>query len=147
MCEPLSITTGVVTLLGVCLNVGVELKKFRNAAGEVRTTVTAMLTDVKMLRSVLETMEDTFEEFDTAPPLTGHIGTHWRNLNLSLGDASDSLTKLEKLLVDVNRDVKVLDAARKQIRLKAATEQIAIYRQQVQAYRDAMQFSLQTITL
>jgi hypothetical protein len=147
MIEPLSITTGVCTLIGVCLNVGIELKRFRNEAGEVRTTITAMLADVKTLRSVLATMEETFEELDNEPPLTGHIATHWGNLNMSLGDASVSLRKLEMLLVHVNRDVKFLDTSRKTIRMKAAAQQIANQRQEVQAYRDCLQLSLQTVTL
>ena len=78
--DPLSITTSAVSLLGVCLKVSVELKKFRQGAAQARTTVTAMLSDVKALRDVLQSMEDTFETLDSQPA-TGHIGTHWTNLS------------------------------------------------------------------
>lgn len=69
--EPLPITTRVCTLLTICLNVDIELKKFRNEATEVRTAVTAMLADVKTLRTVLETMEETSDDMDNEPPVTG----------------------------------------------------------------------------
>lgn len=147
MVEPLSITAGVISVLGVCLRVSVELKKFRNGVAEVRTTVTAMLTDVKALRQVLGSMEDTFEEVESQMPPTGHIGTHWTNLSRSLHDGRTTLENLEELLRQVNKDVPFLDQARRRLRLNDASEQIANYRQQVQTYKDALQLSLQTIIL
>jgi hypothetical protein len=147
MCEPLSITAGVVSLLSVCLKVSVELKKLRNGAAEAKTNVTAMLADLKALRSVLESIEESFEEFDSGPALTGHIGTHWTNLQVLLRDGCDSITKLEGLLVGVNREVSFLDSTRREMRLKSAGEQIVLYRQEIQAYKDALQLSLQSVTL
>ena len=146
MMDPLSITASAVSLLGVCLKVSVELKKFRQGCAEARTTVTAMLSDVKSLRDILQSMEDTFEELDSQPS-TGHIGTHWTNLSRSLQDGRGTLERLEALLKEVNKDVSFLDAPRRQIRVKGAAEQIANFRQQIQTYKDALQLSLQTIIL
>jgi hypothetical protein len=58
-------------------------------------TVTAMLSDVKGFRDVLQSMEDTFEELDSQPS-TGHIGAHWNNLSRSLQDGCGSLEKLDR---------------------------------------------------
>jgi hypothetical protein len=144
--DPLLITASAVSLLGVCLKVSVELKKFRQGAAEARTTVTAMLSDVKALRDVLQSMEDTFETLD-AQPAMGHIGTHWTNLSRSLQEGRRTLEELEELLKGINKDVSFLDGARRHIRVKVVAEQIAGFRQQVQTYKDAMQLSLQTIIL
>lgn len=144
--DPLSITASAASLLGVCLKVSVELKKFRQGAAGARTTVTAMLSDVKALRDVLQSMEDTFEILDSQPA-TGHIGAHWTNLSRSLQEGRGTLEQLEELLQGVNKDVSLLDSARLHIRVKSVAEQIANFRQQVQTYKDAMQLSLQTIIL
>lgn len=146
MVEPLSITATAVSLLGVCLKVSVELKRFRQGCKEARTTVTAMLSDVKGLRDVLQSMEDTFEELDSQPS-TGHIGAHWINLSRSLQDGQGTLEQLEVLLKETNKGVSFLDSARRNLRVNAVAEQIARFRQQVQTYKDAMQLSLQTIIL
>ncbi|ODA82647.1 hypothetical protein RJ55_01155 [Drechmeria coniospora] len=146
--DPFSITTGVVGLLTVCFKVGVELKKLRQGAKEVGTTVTAMLADVNSLRVVLISIEESFEELDaTGPPTTGHIGLHLAHIRRSLSDGGNSLSKVERLLVEVNREVAVLDAARRHLRLKNASDQLMTYRQEVQAYKDALQLSLQTVTV
>lgn len=135
--DPLSITASAVSLLGVCLKVSVELKRFRQGAAESRTTVTAMLSDVKALRDVLQSMEDTSETLD-AQPSTGHIGTHLTNLSRSLQEGRGTLEQLEELLQAVNKDVFFLDSARRHLRVKGVAEQIANFRQQVQTYKDAM---------
>lgn len=145
--DPLSVTACVVTVLGVCLKVSVELRKFRNGVTEARGTVTAMLADVTSLRQVLQAMEDTFDELNVQSISTGHIGTHWRNLLTSLQDGHTVLERLEELLRECNKDVAFLDQARRQVRLKSATENIAEFRQQVQSYKDTLQLSLQTIIL
>ena len=147
--DPLSITSGVLTLLSACLAVAVQLKQLRDGALEAKPKINALLSDIDSFRSVLQSMESTFEQVEAKDGFqtTGHIGAHWRTLNKSIEDANVTLNELIKLLNDVNKNVSILDSARKHLRLKSATEKITNYRQQVQTYRDAMQFSLQTIIL
>ncbi|KAF4214229.1 hypothetical protein CNMCM8980_006914 [Aspergillus fumigatiaffinis] len=146
MVEPLTIVASAASLLGICSKVAVELKRFRHGAAEARTYVTAMLNDMKGLRDVLQSMEDTFDEFEVQPS-SGHIGIHWKNLLRSLQDGRSTLEQLEELLTTINKQVTFLDSARREVRVKSAVEQIANFRQQVQTYKDAMQLSLQTIIL
>ena len=145
--DPLSITAAAATLLGCCITVGVSLRKFLIGAAEVKTVITAMMVDLRALRSVLESMETTFEEMNSDKPETGHIGAHWTNLFQSLEDGQQSLVGLQMVLEDANKDVKFLDSARKQIRLKTVADKIVTCRQEVQIYKDALQLSLQTIIL
>ncbi|EXJ71079.1 uncharacterized protein A1O5_06072 [Cladophialophora psammophila CBS 110553] len=145
--DPLSITVGVATLLKCCISVGVSLRKFLIGAAEVKNVITAMMVDLRALRSVLESMEATFEEMNSDKPETGHVGAHWANLFQSLEDGQQSLAGLQKVLEDANKHVKILDSARKQIRIKAVADKIVTCRQEVQVYRDTLQLSLQTIIL
>ncbi|PKS05900.1 hypothetical protein jhhlp_007731 [Lomentospora prolificans] len=147
MADPFSITTGVVTLMGVCITVCVELKKLRAGIKDSNSTVTAMLADVKALRVILVSMEDSFEDLDSGPQPTGHIGTHLNHIRNSLKDGHCSLQKVETLLVSANKEVGFMDATRRHIRMKSVSDQLANYRQEVQVYKDALQLSLQTITL
>ena len=145
--DPLSITVGVASLLGCCISIGVALRKFLIGAAEVKTVITAMMVDLRALRSVLESMETTFEEMNSDKPETGHIGAHWLNLFQSLEDAQQSLIGLQTILEAASKEVRVLDTTRKQIRIKTVADQIVICRQEVQTYKDALQLSLQTIIL
>lgn len=145
--DPLSITVSVATLLGCCISVGVSLRKLLIGAAESKTVVSAMIIDVKALRAILISMEELFEEMNSDKVQTGHIGAHWTSLFQSLGDACASLSRLQEALDGVNKDVKILDGARRQARVKVCVDQIANYRQEVQTYKDALQLSLQTVTL
>jgi hypothetical protein len=149
MVEPLTITTGVLSLLGVCFNVGIELKRFRDGVAVVNTTVDGLLHDVSGLEQVLESMKGTFDQANNPhhSQATGHIGNHWKNLSRSLQDGQNTLIRLQELLEGVNKSVTLLDGPRRQLRFNSAAEQIAAFRQQIQSYRDALQLSLQTIIL
>ncbi|RDI89343.1 hypothetical protein Vi05172_g864 [Venturia inaequalis] len=143
--EPLTITAGVVGTLSATLSVGVTLRKFLHGAKGTTSIVNAMISDVKALRAVLESMELTFEEMDTERSESGHIGNHWQNLSTSLEDARICLFRLQTMLEDVNKDVKILDTLRRQARFKTATDQLVFYRQEIQTYKDALHLSLHTI--
>ena len=145
--DPISIAAGVAGTLSATLSVCIMLRKFLHGAKESKAVVNAMLADVKALRRVLESMELTFEEMDSERSETGSIGNHWRNLLMSLEDGQNCLIRLEKLLQDTMKEVKFLDTLRRQARLKSTTDQMALYRQEVQTYKDALHLSLQTITL
>ncbi|ORY12913.1 hypothetical protein BCR34DRAFT_600219 [Clohesyomyces aquaticus] len=143
--DPFSITLGVVTLVTVASKVGIELKRLRNGAHEASTSINAMLADLKALKIVLESIEEGFEDLDGRAPLTGYIGAHWSALKTSLSDGCDSLDKLRAFLELTNKEVQLLDPIRRVIRLKEANEQIVTYRQEIQAYKDALQLSLQSV--
>lgn len=145
--DPLSITASVATLLGAAIGVGVSLRKFLIGAAEAQTVVLAMIADVKALRTILQSMEETFEVMNSDQPRTDHIGIHWENLHQSLEDGATSLARLQSILDGANKDVKILDKIRRQARVKTASDQISSARQEMQSYKDALQLSLQTVLL
>jgi len=149
MADPLSITASVVTLIQVSVQVTVLLKQFRDEVSVVDATFTGLLNDVDGFQRVLESMKETFDQDDIKSNLqvTGHVGSHWRNLARSLDDGAKTLRQLHELLDTINKKTSILDAARKQLRFKSAIEQIGTYREQIQSYRAALQLSLSTIIL
>jgi hypothetical protein len=62
MADPISITTGVLGLLGTCVKVGSILKEFYDGAAFADTKVKGLLTDVESFIQVLRLMKDTFEQ-------------------------------------------------------------------------------------
>jgi hypothetical protein len=149
MPEPLAITTGVLSILGVCYNLGIELKKFQDGVKAIDPTVNGLINEVDGLQIVLKTLGDTFEYIESQQPMesTGHIGTLWKNVSRSLEDCNATLTSLFELLENINKSSKVLDSSRKHVRLKLAADQITLYQGQIQSYRGALQLSLQAIIL
>ena len=136
MAEPLSVATGVVSLVTVCFKVGLQLKEFKDNAVVVSATVNGLISDIEGLEAVSESMRETFQQSENEPSLnaTGHIGNHWRNIARALLDSKTALVQLGGILEGVNKSARVLETSRRQLRYQAATEQIALYRQTVQSY-------------
>lgn len=149
MSDPLSITASVLALITVSVKVTVLLKQFRDDVSGVDATLTGLLSDVSNLQQVLESMKETFDQDEIKLNLqtTGHAGNHWKNLARSLEDGGGTLRQLTTLLESVNKTTSFLDGPRKQLRLKSAIDQIAVYRDQIQSYRAALQLSLSTVML
>jgi len=145
MADPFSIATGVLAVVGACFKVGQTLRTFCSEVGSVNDTLAGILHDVEGLATVLNSIKETFEHI--AQPSTGHVGVHWANIGRSLADGKNTLHALEETVTKVNKDVAFLDGPRKQVRLKASEGKINEFRKQIQAFRDAMQLSLQTLTL
>jgi len=149
MCDPLSLTTGVLSILSACGKIGWELKTFRDSVNFVDETVNGLIQDVSSLANVLESMKNTLKHTKDLRPTsqTGHIGAHYQNLAEALKNGNSSLTKLGGALQKINKDASFLEGTRKTIRLQAAASQITVYRTQIQGSRDVLSLSMQIILL
>ena len=149
MADPLSITTGVLALLGSCISAGNAIKDFHDGVAIVDVKVKGLLSDVESFAQVLRMMKDTLEEekVQSSLQVTGHIGNHWSNLSTSIKDGQNTLIQLQNTLDKVNKSVGVLDGPRKHLRLKGAAQEIVMFQQQIRSYRDTIQLSLQTVIL
>lgn len=147
--DPLSITTGVLGLLGTCVTVSKALKDFYDGAAIADAKVKGLLTDVENFTQVLTLMKDTLEQeqIKTSFQTTGHMGNHWNNLAASIQDGQSTLLQLQETLEKINKSVSILDGARKHLRLKSASEGILMFQHQIRSYRDTLQLSLQTAIL
>ena len=146
MPEPFSITTGVISILSVCVKVGYELSVFHSNTRIVDEAVGGLGKDVESLKQTLEAVRETLEQTNDNSHVqqTGHLGSHWRNIQQALESGEKTLLKLETVLQQINKEVSFLNASRKQLRLQAASDRIAIFRSQIQCSRDVLNTSLQS---
>jgi hypothetical protein len=147
--DPLTIVSSSLALAKLCSLVGWELKKFIDGTKLVGTAINALSHDVQSFEKILEQMKDTVNDPKVKASLvqSGHVGSHWSDLQTSLDDAEETLKALEATILRVNKSTNVLDSTRKQIRLKGATDEIAVYQQMIRSYKDTIQVSLQTTML
>jgi len=144
--DPLSITTAVVGLTGVCWQVGTQLRTFRDNVKSVNENVQGLLTQFQSFESVLNSIRETFPHL-AEEQATGHIGALWQDVRRSIQDADDCVHELYTLLESINKSVKVLDSARKQNRLQAAAQQLQTFRDRIRSYTDILQLSLNSIVV
>lgn len=149
MTDPLSIATGIITILGTTLKVGLELRKLCDEVATIEGVLSAIIHDVDSLQLVLEAMNETLSKVGNIDPLhaTGHSGNHWRKINRSLQDADSTLSELLVLLQEVSKTTAFLDTPRKTFRYRAMSDKIERYRSQISSYKDTLQMSLQTMVL
>jgi hypothetical protein len=146
--DPLTIVFASVSVAKLCYTVGWELKKFIDGTKLVGTAINALFQDVQSFKKILDQMKDTVDDPKVkTSAFTGHVGSHWRHLHTSLDDAKETLKALEATILRVNKSASLLDSARKHLRLMGAADEIAIYQQQIQSYKDTIQVSLQTTIL
>ncbi|KAI9711211.1 MAG: hypothetical protein M1820_002198 [Bogoriella megaspora] len=146
MIDPITIATGICALLKATCNIAIELKSFGDGVAIIKEKMAGLLQDVEALKMVLTSMRETFEGTVT-DFLTGHMGTHWQNISRALQNGQETLAQLHDCLEEVNKTCKILDAPRKQLRLQFAADRLDLFQQHIQSYRDALQLSLQTVTL
>jgi hypothetical protein len=147
--DPLTITTGVVSLLKLCGTVGFSLKELHDGAQLAGPKADALVSEVQAFTRVLELMRSTLEDekVQTAFQSTGHIGNHWRSISACLDDGQHTLRRLKAKVGKASKNVTVLDATRKHFRLKFAADEIAVFQQSIRTCRDTMQLSIQTVIL
>jgi hypothetical protein len=146
MPDPLSITNGVVALLKVTWTVTTELQKFHADVSVVKESIGGLQRDVDGLTCVLGSMRHTFANI-TAEHGTGIVAAHWSNIAKSVVDGQDLLLQLHDEVQKIDKKTTILDGPRIQLRLNLAEDRISGFRVHIQAYRDALQLSLQTIIL
>jgi hypothetical protein len=147
--DPLSITSAAITIAKTCGTVGWELKQFIDGAKLAGTAINVLLQDVEGFQNILEQTNQILEDPRVKDTISssGLVGSHWANLKTCLDDATVTINNLEATVVNINKTVAVLDSARKHIRLKNASNTIALYQQQMRSYKDTIYVSLHTAIL
>ncbi|KUJ21160.1 uncharacterized protein LY89DRAFT_428184 [Mollisia scopiformis] len=149
MVDPISITTGVLSLLGTCYKIVSATKAFHDGMVIVDVKVTGLLSDVESFAQALQGLYNTLEEERVKATFqsTGHIGNLWMNLSKTITDGQNTLVQLQSTLDKINKTVGILDNARKQLRLNSSMAELAMFQQQIRSYRDTIQLTLQTFIL
>jgi hypothetical protein len=147
--DPISITAASLAIVRVCVSTGWELKLFIDGAKLAGTAVNLLLVDIEAFQNTLQQLNSVLEDprVKDSVQLTGNVGNHWSNLKTSLDDARDTLVSLEATVLRINKNVGLLNSARKHIRLKAASDELGMYQQQIRSCKDTIQVCIQTAIL
>jgi hypothetical protein len=108
--------------------------------------------EIESLSHVLRSINTSFSDPSLAKVAlnahTGHEAQHWENVRQSMRDCKETLERLEQVLEKVNKgDSGFLWRPKKTIKLNMKMETIALLKQEIAAYRQTMQLSLQLITV
>ena len=150
--DPISIIAASATLVRLCATTSGYIFTFVTNANNVDTAITTLGVEVNSLSQVLSSIHDSFSDSSLANAAlssqTGHEAQHWRNVQRSMDDCKGTLENLVRVLENVRRGSGgFLARARSQISFKMSSAEIASLKQQIAAYRQTMQLSLQLITV
>lgn len=149
MADPLIITTGVVALFTYCGKWIIEIKLFSQGTDAVNATINGLLSDIGGFKKVVQALDDTLSQpkYQPVKNATGYLGSHWKNVARRIDGGGKTVAQFYTLLRSINCKKSVLSDSRKYLRLKSSSEHIAIFRSQIQSYKDTLQLSMQTIIL
>jgi hypothetical protein len=150
--DPLSIAATSATLVGVCVRLSGYIYIVINKVQNVDTSVRVLGIEIDLLSQVLGSISSSFSDSSLAAGAlesqTGHEGQHWRNVKRSMEDCQETLGSLERILESVKQgERRFLQRPRMLIEFERKSGEIALLKQQITAYRQTMQLSLQLITV
>jgi hypothetical protein len=152
--DPLSIATASAHIIGTCATLSKSIYKFISKTKTVDTAIRVLDVEISTLSQTLGSIASSFSSSAIAGMVlesqTGYEAQYWVNVKQSMDDCGKTLEELERVL----KKVKVvgdgggfLTRAKKQIRLDFDERTISLLKDQVAAYRQTMQLSLQVINV
>jgi hypothetical protein len=152
MLEPLSIVVASAGLVDTCVKLTGHIYTFVNKNQNIDTATSVLGIEIDSLSRVLRSITTSFNDPTLAATAlksqTGHEAQHWENVRRSMDDCKVTLAELERILVKVNKtDGGFLRRPKKVMKLAMKEQNIALFKQQIAAYRQTMQLSLQLITV
>jgi len=150
--DPFSIVTTSATLVDRCAKLTEYLYKYVKKIQNVDTAVQVLQLEITTLQRVLGSIGTSFSDPAMAQvaleTLTGHEAQHWENVKRSMEDCEVTLTDLDKILENVtNVGDGFFRRAKTQVKLDMKSTKMTLLKQQVTAYRQTMQLSLQMLTV
>lgn len=152
MLETLSLAATTAQLVTDCLTVSRYITSFIQNAHATDLTIQSLGVEVDSLSQVLDAINKSFADTTlTTAALEsqkGHEGEHWRNVKQSMQDCRQTLNRLQVILKNLHKnETQFRRRVRKQVNLDLKGGEITMLKQQISSYRQAMQVSLQVITL
>lgn len=145
--EPLSIVTASGGLLRLCTTILTYAQKVRTVDDAVRALEIEINEFSKTINSFTMSLTGPFRNRAASNPSTGYEAQHWKNIEKSLNDCKVPLERLVVILKDIQIDDRFLKGPRTLIRLEGKSLEITALKQEIEAYRKTLQFSLQWIAV
>jgi hypothetical protein len=150
--DPISIIAASGSLVTTCYKLTGYIYTFINKNQLVDTAAGVLGLEIESLSRVLCAINTSFGDPSLANAAlasqTGHEAQHWENVKQSMKDCKETLERLEGILQDINKvDTKFFRRPWKVLKLGMKEEVISLFKQQIAAYRNTMQLSLQLITV
>jgi len=145
--DPLSIASTSFGLAKTCVKIYQYVSSIQNVDVDIRV----LCVEIDQLSMVLDSISSSFTNSsgagsDSFKSLTGHEAQYWQNVKRSLDDCQETLGILEGILGKTTTRG-FWERAKKRIQLDTHSGEITLLKQQISAYRRAMQLSLQLIAM
>jgi hypothetical protein len=150
--DPISIGTAVAGLVGVCVRLSGQLYPFVSRVRTVDESIQTLKFEIDSLSAALGSIKISFEDPLLAEAIVNtqarHEKRHWQNVRHSLDHCSNTLTRLEAILADVEScEGQFLVNVRRRIRLDMKSGEMVLLKEQIASCRRTLQLSLQLITV
>jgi Fungal N-terminal domain of STAND proteins len=125
-----------------------EVLKYIDEVKHIDERIQVLCIEVGSLSQVLKTFTERTNDDSLDGYRTGHEGQHWQNVARSMEDCQKTLERLTGIIEKItSKESGILRRSILVWNVNNKAEDIALCRQQVAAYRQTMQLSLQLITL
>lgn len=150
--DPLSLTVATATLLDLSIKVSGAIIGYADKVQNPDKCINFLRVEIDSLSSLLKSFNATLRDPMTTHSIsqleTRHDGEYWQHVRLSIGYCQQTIEGLEDILDKVMGSRKGLVGRMiRPVRLGLKTEDIAMYRQQIISYREAIGLALQWISV
>lgn len=154
MIEPLSITTTSFSLLAICAKLSSLFYNVYDQITNADTTLQVLAIEITSLSGVLSSINSTFSSRSITTSncnsqQTSDETQHWENVRETLKECKKPLEELSEAFrkIQNNTNGGFWRKTKKAVKLNLKADRIGLLKQQLAAYRQSMNMSLQCITL
>ena len=147
--DPISIATASACLVRLSVTVSGYIYTYVSNTRNVDTTIRLLAAEIDSLARVVGSIQECFSDPSLANAAlssqTGHEGNRWRNVHRSMNDCKNTLNYLEQVMEKVKKGK--MGVFGRAVKLQMNSTEITSLKQQIAAYRETLQLSLQIITV
>src|SRR5271154_412732 len=150
--DPISIGTAAAGLVRICVKLSGQLFTLVRRVRTVDESIKTLQFERESLSSALSSIKLSFDDPLLAEAIVNtqarHERRHWQNVRQSLDHCLNTLTKLERILDDVEScEGQFLVSARRRVRMDMRSAEMVLLKEQIASCRRTLQLSLQLITV
>jgi hypothetical protein len=148
--DPLTIAVTSATIVDMCSRVSLYIATYIQSCQAVDEAVRMLRIEIDLLAPVLRSLSTRFDPSSALASELGYEAEYWKDVRQSIEDCKNTLERLEGVLNRVNNVGSGRFMPRRSIKkfkLDLNSGEIALLKQQISAYRQTIQLSLNLITV